>query len=135
MTGIVSKIINGVVILWDDAEKDIDAAWAKIKAVLPASAQANLATVVADVKQSASDAISLVQTGVDDSAVVFSKALEASADAYMAAQSNGVALPLVPLVNKGIDDATALGTSIFNGWALSLKADLATPTTPTAPLA
>lgn len=132
MTNILTKIWSGIVAEWDAAEALINKDVAAVRAALPASAQGNLDTFVADVKQGASDAISIVNTGFQASALTVSKAIEAALDAELATLSNGAALPLVPLVNTGIDDLTSIATSTANAWALKAKAALAPPVTPPA---
>ena len=126
-TSVMTFVLNGATKVWEDVESLADAQEAKIKAALPASAQGDLAAVVSDVKQGASDVISL---GADVASVglpVLATEGEKLLDQAMATYSNGVALPLVPLVNKGIDQIANAAIATAKAWALKTKAALATP--------
>lgn len=123
---VISKIVHGAVTLWDDAEAEINAAETAIKNTLPASAQGALAADVTAVKQAASDAISFVSGGVGDAEKTLAATIETALDAYMTTATNGVAVPLVPVVNKGIDGIGNLALGVVQSWLLSAKASLAT---------
>ena len=77
---VISKIASGVVTLWKDAEAIIDGDAAKVKAALPASALPNFDAVVSDIKQGASDTLSLTTTATVAAAPALAKGLEALAD-------------------------------------------------------
>lgn len=121
---IIAQIYSGVVKAWDTAVADIEADYAKVKAALPASAAPGLAAVVSDIKQGASDAIGLGAAAATDAAPLITAGVEKLADSALATASNGLALPLVPLVNDGIDNIVALATNALNAWALKTKAGL-----------
>jgi hypothetical protein len=122
---VISKIASGAMTVWTDIENDIEADYAKVKAALPASAQATLATTVTDVKQGASDAISYLDSAASTVLPALAKTGEAALDQALATNSNGVALPLVPLVNGGIDDIVSMLVSTAQAWGLKAKASLA----------
>lgn len=125
---IIAKIETGAVAVWNDIVNDIDADYSKVKAVLPASAAAGLANVVSDIKQGASDALGALADGAPTAGAELTTGLENLADSALATASNGVALPLVPMVNKGIDDIVSKGTAALQAWALKVKAGLAPAT-------
>ncbi len=122
---VVSKIIHGVVTVWDAAEADVDAAFNAIKATLPASAQGALVADVAAVKQAASDALTFASGAAGDAEKTLAAGLEAALDAYLTTATNGAAVPLVPVVNTGIDSVGNLALGVVQSWLLSAKAGLA----------
>ena len=122
---VITKIASGAVKLWNEAEALIDADVDKIKSALPASALPNFDAVVSDVKQGASDTLTLAGGALSAAAPTFTKGLEGLADTAMATVSNGEALPLVPLVNSGIDELVNLGVAALQAWGLQQKAALA----------
>ena len=122
---IVSKIVHGVVTVWDAAEADVDAAFNAIKSTLPASAQGALVADVAAVKQAASDALTFVSGAAGDAEKTLAASLEAALDAYLTTATNGAAVPLVPVVNTGIDSVGNLALGVVQSWLLSAKASLA----------
>jgi hypothetical protein len=122
---IITQIWAGAVKDFDAAEAWIEGAAAKIKAVLPASATAFLDNIVSDVKQGASDALGSASTQAPATGGFIAKSVEQAADAELATLANGAALPLVPIVNSGIDDIVARGVQAFQAWALKAKAELA----------
>jgi hypothetical protein len=125
MTSIVTKIATGVVTLWDDIEKDIEADYDKIKGALPASAQADLAASVSDVKQGASDILSMAASAGSSILPTLATEGEKILDSALATYTNGAALPLVPLVNSGVDQIANAAVATINAWALKAKASLA----------
>lgn len=124
---VIGKIASGAVKVWHEAEALIDADAQKVKNVLPASALPGFDAVVSDIKQGASDALSTVVNGTGSAAPAFVKGLEGLADNALVAGTNGAALPLVPIVNEGIDKLAALGIAALQAWALKAKANLAQP--------
>lgn len=78
-------------------------------------------------KQGASDTLTLASGALASAAPALTTGLEKLADAALGTVSNGVALPLVPMVNSGIDDLVNLGIATLQAWALKAKAGLATP--------
>jgi hypothetical protein len=122
---VISKIASGALTVWDDIEGVIDADAAKISKTLPASAQTTLAATVSDVKQGASDAISMLTTAGAAVLPTLAKDGEAVLDQALATYSNGVALPLVPMVNAGIDDIVSMAVAAAQAWGLKAKASLA----------
>lgn len=132
MSSIISKIVSGVVTAWHDAEKEIDALALEVKNALPASAQPNLAAAISDVKQAASDALSIADSSLAGVAPVLVRGIETLADNALVSLTNGLALPLVPMTNKGIEDASALIIAAARAWELKAKASLAANNTPVA---
>jgi iron uptake system EfeUOB component EfeO/EfeM len=122
---VISKIASGALTVWDDIEGVIDADAAKISKTLPASAQTTLAATVSDVKQGASDAISMLTTAGAAVLPTLAKDGEAVLDQALATYSNGVALPLVPMVNAGIDEIVGMAVAAAQAWGLKAKASLA----------
>lgn len=124
---IIAKIVSGAVTLWTDIVNEIEGDAAKVKAALPASAIPAFDVTVSDLKQGASDALSAVTAGATSVAPGLVKGLEALADQELAVATNGLAVPLVPLVNTGIDNIAAAGIASLKAWALKAKASLAAP--------
>ena len=113
--------------IWTDAEKvwssiatTIEGDVARVEAVLPGAAP-----VVADIKQAASDALGAVATAEATYEPTLVSALEGLADAALTKVTGGLALPLVPLTNSGIQDIANLGQKWFQAWALKTQASLA----------
>ena len=128
---IITQIVTGAVTDFKAAETWIDNAVAKIRGALPASSLPGLDAFVSTVKQDASAALDLVDGALQTSAPNIAKAIEATLDAELVALTNGAALPLVPLVNSGIDKLDAFAASVAHAWALKAKASLtATPALP-----
>ena len=135
MTGIITQILNGAVKIFDVAETDIEAAIAKIKGALPASAQGDLVATATDLKQAASDALTTVASAEAAYAPTLAKVVEAAADDALGILLNGYSVPLIPLVNGGIDKIVDTATATLQAWAVSVKAQAATTTVVTAPKA
>lgn len=129
---VFSKVIHGVVTVWDDAEAAVDNLYSAIKSVLPPSAQAMLAADVAAAKQAASNGLGLVaaSVGPDEQALV--AGVEAVLNTYLTAKTGGLAVPLVPIVDSGISAAGALVADTVTSWLLSAKAALAANPAPAA---
>ena len=119
---VIGRIASGALTVWKDIQAEIEADVAKVKGALPASATTGLAQVETDVKQSASDTLSMVLNGalvLEPEAVA---AIEAVLDGALAKSTDGLALPLVPIVNNGI---SALGTTVVGvvqAWVLKRQA-------------
>ena len=122
---VISDIVSGAKKLWSEVVTDIEADAAKVRAALPSSAIPNFDAVVSEIKQGASNAISFTDSAFASSADRIAKALEPALDAELAALTNGAALPLVPLVNDGVDKLDAFAVSVAHAWALKAKAALA----------
>lgn len=122
---VIHQIASGATKVFSAAETVIDADYAKVKAALPASAQGNLDAVVSDIKQGASDIISLVGAVGTAYLPELTKTVETGLDEALVAATNGEALPLVPIVNGGIDDIVAVAVSSAQAWGLAQKAALA----------
>lgn len=129
---VFSKIVHGVVTVWDDAETAVDNLYAAVKNVLPASAQAMLTADVAAAKQAASNGIGLLASsiGPDEQALV--AGVEAALNVFLTAKTGGLAVPLVPIVDTGISAAGALVSDTVTSWLLSAKASLAANPAPVA---
>lgn len=122
---IITAIYTGVVKDWTAAEAAIEALVAKVKSALPASATPQLAQAISDVKQLASDALTIADSGLSAVAPMLVGAVEKAADEALVTLTNGMALPLVPMTNKGIEDAAAVIVAAAKGWELKAKAGLA----------
>lgn len=129
---VFSKVIHGVVTVWDDAEAAVDNLYSAIKSILPASAQAQLAADVAEVKQAASDGLGAlaVVIGPDEQALV--AGLEGVMNVYLTAKTGGLAIPLEKFADQGLNMAGALGANTLTSWLLSAKAALAANPAPAA---
>lgn len=122
---VITNIVSGATKLWHEVVTDIEADAAKVRAALPSSALPNFDAAVSVIKQGASDAISLADSAFAGSAGRIAPAIEAALDAELVALTNGAALPLVPLVNDGVDKLDAFAVSVAHAWALKAKAALA----------
>jgi hypothetical protein len=102
---IIASIFNGAVAVWALVEKEIEADFAKVKAVLPASAQRALET----------------------SALVYApaatKAIEGVCDNALAALTGGVSVPLNPLLNSGIEQIEGHLVAAIRAKSIKAKAD------------
>lgn len=129
---VFSKIVHGVVTVWDDAETEVNNLYSAIKSILPASAQAMLAADVAAAKQAASNGIGLLAAsiGPDERALV--AGIETALNAFLVAKTGGLAVPLVPIVDSGINAAGSLVSDTVTSWLLSAKASLAANPAPAA---
>lgn len=122
---ILSKIVSGAVSLWNEIVTDIDADVAKVKAALPSSSIPGFEATISDIKQGASDALGAVAAGIKATTPAFISGIEALADTELTTQTNGVAVPLVPMTNKGIADIVNTGSAALQAWALKAAANLA----------
>lgn len=129
---VIASIFSGAVTLWHDAESAIEDLVAKVKAELPASANPGFDAAVSDLKQFASDALTTMDSGLAAVAPTIAAGAEKVLDDALVTMTNGLAVPLIPLTNKGVEDITALLVSIAHGWELKAKAALAANNTPAA---
>lgn len=129
---ILTQIWNGIVVDVEKAHAWIDGEVAAIEKALP-SAKATINDVSADLKQAASDAIDLIDTGLNSAAPIATKAIEAAADTALTAYTGGFALPLTPLTNDAVDKVEQFLLTNINAWSLKAKAALAANNAPPAP--
>ena len=122
---IIAQIVNGAETVWTNIETWIDAAAAKVKAALPASAIPNLTATVSDLKQTASDALGLANAGLTGGEPALVAGIEAALDGALAAATNGASVPFVPIVNQGLTNLASLATSTVSAWLLKNQAALA----------
>lgn len=120
MTNIITQIWTGAEKVWDTVEADITADIAKVEAVLPGAAP-----VIADIKQAASDALGIAAGDVVTYEPQLATGLEAVLDAAMTKYSGGLALPLVPGVNAGVQGIGTKAAAIIQAWLLKQQAALA----------
>jgi hypothetical protein len=85
------------------------------------------AAIVSDVKQAASDAVSVGDTALGVIIGGAAKALEPILETTLASATKGLSVGLNPLISGGIDAIAAAMIGQINAWALKAKADLATP--------
>lgn len=124
MTSIITQIWGGIVRDFTAAETWIDNAVAAVEKALPGAAS-TINSIGSDIKQAASDAIGMADSALVAIAPVATKAVETAADAALATYTGGLALPLTPLTNDGIEKVEALIVSTANAWSLKAKAALA----------
>lgn len=124
MTSIITQIWTGITKDFTAAETWIDNAVAAVKKALPGAAT-TLDAIGSDIKQAASDAIGMADSALIGIAPAATKAVEVAADAALTAYTGGLALPLTPLTNDGIEKVEALIVSTANAWSLKAKAALA----------
>ena len=89
--------------------------------------------VLSDIKQAASDAISLGDTVLGVVVGPAVAALEKAADAALLEATGGIAAPAIPLVNAGIDTMAATLKNAVDVWALKQKSLLVSPASPPPP--
>lgn len=119
---VIGKIASGALTVWHDIQAEIEGDVAKVQKALPASATTGLAQVETDVKQSASDALSMVLTGALALEPEGVAALEAVLDGALAKSTGGLALPLVPIVNNGITTLGNTAVGVIQAWVLKRQA-------------
>ena len=122
---VVGKIAHGVVVLWDEAEAEINADYNAVKSALPASAQTTLANDVTAVKQGASDMLGKLAGGIEGWEPGLASSVEAALDTALVAATNGLALPLVPAINGSIGGMAKFGADVASAWLLKKQAALA----------
>ena len=123
---ILGQIWNKAVVLFDDAEKAIEADIAKVEAALP-----GLTPVVDELKQAASDALGTINQDLVTYEPELVTGIEAVLDAALATYTGGFALPLSKGVNAGVSGIGTVGAQAISAWILSQQATLAenNPTT------
>jgi hypothetical protein len=122
---IIAKIAAGAVTLWRDIESAIEADAAKVRAALPASSLPNFDAAVASLKQGASDALGAADGSLAAAAPDLTKGIDALVDSALATLTNGLATPLVPIVNLGLDQLESLTVNAVRARILKAKADMA----------
>lgn len=135
MSNIITDIITGVETVWDNIENVIDGDAAKVKAALPSSAVPNFTQTVTDLKQAASDALGMANSGLTGGEPALVAGVETALDGALSVATGGATLPLNPLVNAGITDIATLATNAVSAWLLKQQASLAPPVTPAIPAA
>ena len=84
--------------------------------------------VLTDVKQAASNAISMADTAVGVAILPAAKGVEVALDAALASVTKGASVPFNGFVNDGIDQMAAAIKAEADAWSLKAKAALAAPT-------
>lgn len=129
---VFSRIINGVVTIWDDAETEVNNLVSGVESVLPASVKAEFANDVSAVKQAASNALGKVAAGIGPEEKALVSGAEALLNAYLTAKTGGLAIPLIPAADDVISGGGQLLSDTFTSWALSAQASLAANPAPAA---
>ena len=127
---IIVQIINGAKTAWSDIQAFIDGEAAKVQAALPASAVPAFNATLADLKQGASDALGLANSGLTGAEPAMVAGVETALDNALGIATGGATLPLNPLVNAGITNLASLATSAVSAWLLKQQAALAPPVAP-----
>ncbi|THD80642.1 MAG: hypothetical protein E7812_07890 [Phenylobacterium sp.] len=122
---IIAKIAAGAVTLWRDVESAIEADAAKVRAALPASSLPNFDASVVTLKQGASDALGVADGSLAAAAPDLTKGLDALVDTALVTLTNGIATPLVPIVNLGLDQLESMAVNAIRARILKAKADMA----------
>ncbi len=122
---VVGKIAHGVVVVWHEAEAEIDADYNAVKSALPASAQTTLANDVSAVKQGASDMLGKLAGGIEGWEPELASSVEAALDTAFVAATNGLGLPLVPAINGSIGGMGKFAADVASAWLLKKQAALA----------
>lgn len=94
------------------------------------AATALASTLLASVKQGASNMVALADTELAQHFDGLVNAVEAGADATLLGATGGKALPAVPIVNATIQQIAAAGKAALDAWALQAQANLAPSAAP-----
>jgi hypothetical protein len=119
---IIAGIFNGAVAVWGDIVTEIEKDFAKVKSVLPASAQPDVAAMQSELKQAASNALGALETSALVYAPAATKAIEGVCDNALAALTGGLSVPLNPLLNSGIEQIEGHLVAAIRAWSLKAKA-------------
>lgn len=105
-------------------------AWAA-KLVTNGATSAGAAQVVSDVKQAASDAVTVGESAIGPLITDAATSIETVLETFLAKATGGVSIVANPLINAGIDTAESTLINIISTWAASTKASLTTPSSST----
>ena len=121
-------------ITWHVAETEAEQWASNIVAHDPALSAA-AGTILSDVKQAASNAITLADTALGQWIVPASKGVEVALETFLAGATKGVSVPFNSFVSDGIDAAVAAAVAEAHAWGLRTKARLAAPPVTAVPIA
>lgn len=85
--------------------------------------------ILTDVKQAASNAVTLADTYIGAAILPAAKGVEIALDASLATLTKGVSIPFNGFVNDGIDQMAAAIKAEADSWSLRAKAALITQST------
>lgn len=87
--------------------------------------------LVSDVKQAASDAISMADTFVGSHAMTVAASLEVALEGALGTLTHGISTPFNPLISDAIDRLALAAKQQADAWSLEAKAKLAPAAGPT----
>lgn len=118
---IIAAIFAGAATAWHVIQDAIEADFAKVKSALPASAAGDLVAAQSELKQAASDALSAAAGAAMVYAPLVVNVVEKTLDDALVSLTGGVAAPLTPLLNQGIDDVASHAIAAIHAWQLKQK--------------
>jgi hypothetical protein len=130
---IIAAIFAGAATAWHVVQDAIEADFAKVRSVLPSSALGDFDAAKTELKQAASDALSAAAGAAMVYAPTVVNVVEKTLDDALVSLTGGVAAPLTPLLNQGIDDVAAHAVAAIRAWQLKQKAGAASLAQNTAP--
>ncbi len=122
---ILSQLMKGQ-ITWSQAAAETEQ-WAQNIVSHDQTLTETAGALLTDVKQAASNAISMADSALSSYILPAASATEAALDAALAAVTHGASVPLNPFVNDGIDRIAAAVKAEADAWSLKAKAQLAVP--------
>ena len=127
---ILSDLMSGK-ITWNTASTEATA-WAEKLIASDATLTGAAETILSDVKQAASDAITMADSALAAYVLPASKSVEAALEAALAGATKGMSVPFNPMISDGIDSIANAIKNEADAWALKTKASLASAPTPPA---
>lgn len=101
--------------------------WVQHMVAQDPTATAAAGAILSDIKQAASDAISIGEGALGAIITPAALSIEATLDATLSAATHGLSVPFNPIINAGIDTiANALKAEI-DAWSAKTKAGLVSP--------
>lgn len=120
---ILSDLMGGK-ITFSQAETEVEA-WAdKLISNDPTLTNAT-AVVVSDVKQAASDAITIGASALSPVITVAAKTVETALELALSGATKGLSVGFNPLISAGIDTIAGAMVAEITAWSLQAKAELA----------
>lgn len=130
---ILTDLLSGK-ITFSTAETEIGAWFSKLTASNSAVSQAT-STLMTDLKQAASDAITVGESAIGPIITDGATALETLLENLFAKATGGLSIVANPLINSGIDTIANTLKNAIDAWATAKKASLVpAPATPAAPV-
>lgn len=94
----------------------------------PAAVQADVSDALSNFKQAASNAVALADTSLGPILAIGTAAVETAANTALTAATGGIAAPLTPIVDSGIQSVVNALHAEIDAVAAQVRAKLATPT-------